>query len=499
MNNIIFLLTTNKAIELSIRNSVMDEYETVIVTKGNIMMELYKRNPVMVIVDIDSYGDEIVDFIKSIISIEYLPILYIHNHRNDISTMGLDEMLLPIERIEESLLWIIKQSIIFKSRYDKVMESFNAIDLLNGAVKNLLTKYNGIKEAHSKFIIGELLDIIFAHNLYLTNKPELVWVFSTKGEWCNASYFRLFKNNYKEVACLLFDKADAFKFDVFGPNGFSKNFNVNELSDISFSEKIFPVSIKEHISDINNFAGFAVGEFIFIGMNYNCNVTNYDIDIMKAVAINFDLIDTIKQQVGELEASFEYTIDALARAAEANDDITGHHIKRVNYFAKRLAIELNMDSEFIKQIENAAQMHDVGKIYVDRAILTKPGKLTDEEFDHIKKHTIYGETIIGNSENLSMAVEIARNHHEKYDGTGYPDGKKGEEIPISARIVFLADIYDALRSERPYKKGFSHEEAYDIITRGDGRVNPENFDPAVLEAFKRIHMEFNKIYMELKD
>lgn len=234
-------------------------------------------------------------------------------------------------------------------------------------------------------------------------------------------------------------------------------------------------------------------------MNFKYNVTNYDIDIMKALTINFDLIDTINHQVSELEASFEYTTDALARAAEANDDITGHHIKRVNYFAKRLAIELNMDSEFISKIENAAQMHDVGKIYVDKAILTKPGKLTNDEFEHMKKHTIYGEMIIGNSKNLKMAVEIARNHHEKYDGTGYPDGKKCEEIPFSARIVFLADIYDALRSVRPYKVGFSHEEAYEIITKGDGRVNPEHFDPLVLEAFKKIHSDFSKIYEELRD
>ena len=158
-----------------------------------------------------------------------------------------------------------------------------------------------------------------------------------------------------------------------------------------------------------------------------------------------------------------------------------------------------MDNEFISKIESAAQMHDVGKIYVDKAILSKPGKLTEEEFEHIKMHTVYGEKIIGSSKRLKMAVEVSRSHHEKYDGTGYPDGKKGQEIPIAARIVFLADIYDALRSDRPYKKGFSHEKAYEIITVGDGRVMPENFDPEVLNAFKKIHLGFNKIYEELSE
>lgn len=499
MNSIIFLLTTSKANELAIRNAVLGEYEIEIVTKGNLMIELYKKNPVMIIADIESYGDEIVDFIQTIISIEYLPILYIHNNKNKIISVLKNELMLPIERIEESILWIIKQSIIFKGRYDKVMESYNAIDILNGAVKALLQKYVGMRETNSKLIIEKLLDIVYAQNIFLTNKPDLVWVFLTKIELCKASYFKLNNSNYIEAGSLNFDKMDSFKFDAYAPNGFSKNFNVNELSDISFSEKIFPVSLKEYVSDITNFAGFGIGDFIFIGMNYQYNVTNFDIDIMKAITINFDLIDTIKHQVNELEASFEYTTDALARAAEANDDVTGHHIKRVNYFARRLSEELNMDKEFIAKIENAAQMHDVGKIYIDKAILTKPGKLTEEEFEIIKKHTIYGEKIIGNSENLKLSVEISRSHHEKYDGTGYPDGKKGEEIPMSARIVFLADIYDALRSERPYKKAFSHEEAYDIIVNGDGRVNPEHFDPAVLEAFKKIHLDYKKIYEELRD
>jgi len=189
----------------------------------------------------------------------------------------------------------------------------------------------------------------------------------------------------------------------------------------------------------------------------------------------------------------------LARAAEANDDITGKHIKRVNTFAKLIAKELGMDRDFTTKIYNAAQMHDVGKVYIDKNIISKPGKLTNEEFEEMQKHTVYGETIIGDSEYLKMSAEIARSHHEKYDGTGYPDGKKGDEIPIAARIVFLADIYDALRSQRTYKPEFSHGKTYEIITLGDGRVNPEHFDPRVLESFKRIHTDFERAYKELKD
>jgi HD-GYP domain-containing protein (c-di-GMP phosphodiesterase class II) len=161
--------------------------------------------------------------------------------------------------------------------------------------------------------------------------------------------------------------------------------------------------------------------------------------------------------------------------------------------SKRIAEELGMSKEYTRRIYNA------GKIYIDKNILAKPGKLTDEEFEMMKNHTVYGESIIGDSEYLKMSAEIARSHHEKYDGTGYPDSKKGEEIPLSARIVFLADIYDALRSARTYKPAFPHEKAYDIITIGDGRVNPEHFEPNVLEVFKRIHLDFKNIYEEIRD
>jgi HD-GYP domain-containing protein (c-di-GMP phosphodiesterase class II) len=501
MSGSIFLLTNNELLDSKIRNTVAGNYNIINVNKSNLMVELYKLNPTMIIVDFDSYGDQIIDVIQTILSIDYIPILYIHKERDNAISIIKDEMLLPVDLIGESLLWVIKQSLIFKNRYDMVMESYGAIDLLNSVVNNLLKEHNGTKGASCNQIVNELINVIYAQNNFMNNKPETFFVFELENssKSYKTLYYKLDKNKYDEKAELKFDMNDTFKFDLYAPNGFSKNFNVNELSDISFSEKIFPKAIKPYLTDLNNFAGYAIGDIIFIGMNYENKVTNYDIDIMKALTINFDLIDTIRHQVSELEESFDYTIDALARAAEANDDITGHHIKRVNYFAKRLAEELEMDSEFIMKIENAAQMHDVGKIYVDKTILSKPGKLTAEEFEHIKMHTVYGEKIIGNSDRLKMAVEVSRSHHEKYDGTGYPDGKIGEEIPIAARIVFLADIYDALRSDRPYKKGFTHEKAYEIITVGDGRVMPENFDPVVLNAFKKIHKDFNKIYEELSD
>jgi HD-GYP domain-containing protein (c-di-GMP phosphodiesterase class II) len=298
---------------------------------------------------------------------------------------------------------------------------------------------------------------------------------------------------------LYIGKHNAFQFDIFAVNGFSKNFNSYEVSDINFSKNSLPKEINQYNDEINNFAGFTIGKLTLIGVNYNKPVSNYDVATIKALAVNFDFLDTIKTQINELEEAFEYTTNALARAAEANDDNTGKHIKRVNTFAKIIAEGMGLGKDFCKQIFYSAQMHDVGKIYVDKEILRKPGKLTEEEFNAVKKHPIYGEIIIGDSEYLKMAAEIAKNHHEKFDGTGYPEGKEGRNIPLSARIVFIADIYDALRSERPYKRAFTHEESYKIITEGDGRVVPENFDPEILQTFIKINKDFDRIFTELKD
>ncbi|MEK6266645.1 MAG: HD domain-containing protein [Clostridium sp.] len=498
MSSTIFILTNNKAEISTVRDFLSTDYEVYSVTKTNLMVELYKKEPKVLIVDIDSYEEQTIRMIKSIIAIEYLPVIYVYSEKVIITDLLKDEIVIPASRIQESIVYLLKQSIIFKSKYDKVMESYNAIDLINGEIKSYIKKYVSVEDTHT--IIKEMLDLIFAKNLFLKNKPEIIWVLTSKKDIYNYSLFQLNNDEYEEKLCADIAGEASFNFDIYASTGFNKNFNVDdEFSDISFSQKIFPKVIRQNTPEIKNFAGFSIGNIILMGMNYKNLVTNYDVGIMKALSINFDLMDNMKHQINELEKSFEYTTNALARAAEANDDLTGKHIKRVNIFSKRISEELGMTKEFTRRIYNAAQMHDVGKINIDKSILTKPGKLTDEEFAMMKKHTVYGESIIGDSEYLKMSAEIARNHHEKYDGTGYPDSKKGEEIPLCASIVFLADIYDALRSERIYKLAFSHEKAYEIITIGDGRVSPEHFEPSVLAAFKRIHLDFKKIYEEIRD
>ena len=180
---------------------------------------------------------------------------------------------------------------------------------------------------------------------------------------------------------------------------------------------------------------------------------------------------------------------AITGLAETRDNETGNHLKRIAAYSRLLAEELGMPKAFADQIELFSPLHDIGKVGIPDQILLAPRKLTDEEFSIMRTHTTLGYQILAGRSTLEMAAEIARFHHERYDGKGYPEGVGGGAIPISARITALADVYDALTSERPYKRAWPHEEAQALIESEAG----SHFDPLVVQAFQNRLSGFDEV------
>jgi putative two-component system response regulator len=226
----------------------------------------------------------------------------------------------------------------------------------------------------------------------------------------------------------------------------------------------------------------------------------------QAMEYNIRLEQEVKERTWEIEDTQDATIIGFAKLAEYRDPETGLHLERIREYCKLVAEELMtnekykdlINKKYIDSIYKSSPLHDIGKVGIPDSILLKPGKLTQEEFEIMKQHSMIGGDAISEAEKrlrnkrlsfLAMGKVIAYYHHEKFDGTGYPQGLKGDKIPLSARIMALADVYDALISKRVYKEAWSHEATGEVIIKDSGR----HFDPDVVDAFLKLKDEFLKI------
>lgn len=311
-----------------------------------------------------------------------------------------------------------------------------------------------------------------------------------------------------EIAAILLDlimpKMDGFQV-------------LEELNKSGIVKKIPVLIISGENSVENENRCFELGIADFIGKPFNNMIVKkrvsnvaafYDYKntleqkVAEQTAVLRKAYQTLKVQTEKLKMRNQEIIEVLGTVVEYRNLESGEHIQRVKGYTKILAEcfmreypEYNLTEESIDMIVSASAMHDIGKIAIPDSILQKPGRLTQDEYEYMKSHTTRGCEILDavksgwDKQTKQISYEIIRHHHERYDGKGYPDGLKGDNIPISAQFVSVADVYDALVNERCYKDAYSPEEAYNMIVRGECGI----FSPRIMDCFRKVRREFEEL------
>lgn len=275
--------------------------------------------------------------------------------------------------------------------------------------------------------------------------------------------------------------------------------------------KDIPVIFISALSEtIDKVKAFAIGGVDYIEKPFQLEEVNARVEThLKLSKLMLNLEEIVQEQVEEISASQMSTIIAMAKLAQSRDDATGKHLDRVKEYCYLMGKELMNNSHYINLINNewinimagSSALHDIGKVGIKDHILLKEGKLTEEEFTIMKTHSVIGASTLEEVQKsypendfIKMGIKIARWHHERWDGRGYPDGLLGKEIPLAARIMSIADVYDALKSVRCYKEAYPHDKCCRIIKEASGNA----FDPLVVEMFLNINEKILEVWTHMQ-
>lgn len=382
----------------------------------------------------------------------------------------------------------------------KAYETINGISQINDAILSHLESNKLGKTEGCLKIIGTILG---TEAVKLKNKASVcLLTFPNKQNSIEGNII------YNKNGTLVVDDK-IIKFEMNSKVTVTKGMNDMEFSNWSdtdnsiekYQEK-FDHKVRQTVGIIKNFiaykfSGLEEGSLIFF--NYENDVDRYDADIVKNLLGHFGSLNSILVKQKENEMLQYLIMRKLADLAEKRDRETGKHLFRIQNYCRFIAETLSVqekykrsiDDAFIEDIYYSSPLHDIGKVGIEDKILLKPEKLTSDEMAIMKTHTRIGAEILKGPAFLKMAQDIAHYHHEKWDGTGYPEGFKGKEIPLSARIIALADVYDALLSKRVYKEASTQEVAAKTIKEGFG----SHFDPDIGDVF----MNHNKKFIEIKE
>ena len=396
----------------------------------------------------------------------------------------------PFDKTE--VLARVKMLLTVKELNDKLNYAYDNINRLTAFGEDIINAFNPLEfDFMSK--VDSIVSQLIRQKSDSIERPEtvLVRILTEKKdyEWYRYEFvFNRFEmtpfqmsidlglSDTEDTGLLFYDEA-ALEGSIFKP----------------FTEKLRGVNIIP-----TNMTCYRSKTLSIFAINYGGEVTSYDASVLNNIVLQTLFLRSLSIQIRDTEDAFEYTVYSLARASEGNDEDTGKHIVRVGLYCELLAKKLKKTDRFCRDIRIQATLHDVGKIHTPSSILKKPEALTPDEWKEMIKHTIAGAKIVGDHHRLKLARSMAHTHHERWDGSGYPQGLRGEDIPLEGRIVTIADQYDALRNSRVYKPALDHNATFEILTKGDGRTMPQHFDPLVLKAFTDISSKFDEVYEAFK-
>ncbi|BBE30949.1 hypothetical protein OSSY52_10900 [Tepiditoga spiralis] len=383
---------------------------------------------------------------------------------------------------------------VLEENQSELVEKYIELNTLNGELKKISEK-----ERFQSTKFKNLILISSKFSTYLENDSEddfLDTIFHSAKKILSSKFGLIYKINFNSIKIL---HNDGYSYDSSIPKSFLLNDAKIQLFDKNsiFSEFFIEESINSIISIPLFLKKKKIGGMFFSLSTEKNDDSSEIIDISLAIKELTEAFLSIKSNNDTFKVAYNNFAKKLAIVAEAYDENTGNHIERVGILSSFISEKLGMPKSFVKDIRNFAPLHDIGKIFIPNEILNKPGKLTEEEWNIMQKHTMYSIRLIGEDEYFKMALNIALYHHEKFDGSGYPFKLSGNEIPIEASIVSIVDVYDALRSKRSYKPPYNHKKALDIIINGDNRTNSKHFNPNILKTFLSIESDIETLYNEI--